>query len=338
MTCAHRTGWRRGIDNRVRIGLGVLGAVATVIGLIDVPDQLQKWATLWQETQLSQDAVRTSLVVVGLLFILIAVGSRRRTGTATPYPRDSPTLGPITAKLVGKKFSDTDIWVDGVEYNECTFRDCTFHYAGRGAFVFIGCRFEGTRRFYSPDGAVTETIALLKGLGLLGNAEFATAWKRGSRGEVFGETASAQGFDRAPLLRWQSPEVAVSSGGLRFSVFCTNEGVESADVKSVTATWNTGEPVTSVSVHPGTTIYPGPGGRVSFVAETGVTFGTAHRVISWAVTYADNLARRYDTLCQVKCYVDVTYGVGEVSLDGLNLDRDSTAEARNIRHLAARAS
>lgn len=139
-------------------------------------------------------------------------------------------------------------------------------------------------------------------------------------------------FANAPLLRWQTPELALVDGGMRFLVRCTNEGHEAALVKEVHAQWSTGEPVTQISVKPETTIYAGPNYRVDFVATTAVVFGSAHREVSWSITYADNAGKSYDTDCQAKCYLDTQYQVGEVTAQ--NLDGGSTPKDRHGRYLA----
>jgi hypothetical protein len=139
-------------------------------------------------------------------------------------------------------------------------------------------------------------------------------------------------FANAPLLRWQTPELSVVDEGMQFLVRCTNEGHEDARVKEVRAKWSTGEPVNQISVKPETTIYAGPAYRVDFVATTAVTFGSAHREISWSITYADNAGKSYDTDCRATCYLDTNYSAGEVTAQ--NLDDETTAKDRHERFVA----
>jgi hypothetical protein len=146
------------------------------------------------------------------------------------------------------------------------------------------------------------------------------------------EEQKDQSFANAPLLRWQTPELSIVDGGIRFLVRCTNEGHEPARVKDVHARWSTGEPVNQISVKPETTIYVGPSFRVDFVASTSVVFGTAWRTVSWSITYADNAGKSYDTDCQATCYLDTQFSVGEVT--DRNLDDESTAKDRHERHVA----
>lgn len=159
----------------------IAGGVLAFIGLVDLPEQIEKWGrVLGAPPEIDQNVARWALVLLGVGLVVVAQFWPRLFGPwRRAYPTTSPPLGPLTSRIVGKTFVGENVWVDGTEFHECVFRDCTFHYAGRAYFLFMRCRVEGSASFYSPEGAVTETVDLLKTIGLLGSPAFAASWGRG---------------------------------------------------------------------------------------------------------------------------------------------------------------
>ena len=57
-------------------------------------------------------------------------------------------------------FTDADVKVDGNQYEECQFNNCTVIYSGGLVPSFSNCSFDGSR--FSFDEAAGRTVALLQ--------------------------------------------------------------------------------------------------------------------------------------------------------------------------------
>jgi hypothetical protein len=88
-----------GIWRWLRWVFAAVGTLATIIGLIDLPDQLAKWSQLAAASSLDQQTVRTLLVVVGVLLIAAAVIIRAPRGPDV-------TLSPADEREIAERAID----------------------------------------------------------------------------------------------------------------------------------------------------------------------------------------------------------------------------------------
>jgi hypothetical protein len=149
--------------------VGLLGALTALIGLIDVPDQLNRWASFWQQAQLDQQTIRTVMVAVGLVLMAAALfGERLGIGRAN---RDEKKLSEVTRLT----FQHQTVILDGRRFVDCRFVGCTFRWNG-GPFQIDRGTIQGVR-FETQHQTVLETVELLRAFGLL-EGTFAQDWKR----------------------------------------------------------------------------------------------------------------------------------------------------------------
>jgi hypothetical protein len=78
--------------------------------------------------------------------------------------------------IIGQTFKNKTILLDGKEFIECVFENCTFRWNG-GKHTVQNCRIIGSKGIESQNSIIYSTIDILKSLGFL-EKEFSDSWKR----------------------------------------------------------------------------------------------------------------------------------------------------------------
>lgn len=109
--------------------------------------------------------------------VVVVVAARAPRLKAGP---DSPSLKPTKAteppepkpnqvqleQVLGQKFANATVLLDGHHYINCEFKECTFQYNG-GHFRADNCHFSsGKRGIISTDWKIVQTLKLMHGMGL----------------------------------------------------------------------------------------------------------------------------------------------------------------------------
>jgi len=120
-------------------------------------------------------ALTMLLVGVGLI-VGHAIVTRNRAQSTTPRTDHAPTASPEIAAIVGKTFENRTVVLDGARFFGCTFRNCTMQWFG-GAWGGWDNKCVFDRISYETLNPIAvQAVDQLKGLGLLGDAEFAKSW------------------------------------------------------------------------------------------------------------------------------------------------------------------
>lgn len=77
--------------------------------------------------------------------------------------------------IIGQTFKNKTINLDGKEFIECVFENCTFRWNGERHSV-QNCRIIGSKGVESQNPTIYNTIGFLKALGLL-EKEFSDSWR-----------------------------------------------------------------------------------------------------------------------------------------------------------------
>ncbi len=79
-------------------------------------------------------------------------------------------------EIIGVKFDKKTIKLDGKNFIECNFTDCTFRWNGDRKFIIENCHINGYKGFETPNSLISGTVKTLRMLHLL-DKEFADSWK-----------------------------------------------------------------------------------------------------------------------------------------------------------------
>lgn len=115
-------------------------------------------------------------MVIGLSAFFLAIGViLYRHGHLISQVESVPIANQPIKGIIGQTFIDQTVFMDGCDYVDCVFQDCTFRWNG-GRWAMHNPNIRGIRRFETKVEIASHTVDVLKFLGLLGNPEFAADW------------------------------------------------------------------------------------------------------------------------------------------------------------------
>jgi hypothetical protein len=176
----------------------VVGTALTLIGTIDVPEQLGRWRFLLPAEITANSVAVWAFIASGVLLVLYAWDVPERVSQKWGFTNGEGAqsnwfqwviaisigcaLGAILADephyrvvkpvdVVDRLFVNEEVHFDGYAYRHCTFQNVTFVFAGTKSGIFTDNVIYGSFKFRMEENQHTQTVlnllGMLKGFGML---------------------------------------------------------------------------------------------------------------------------------------------------------------------------